>query len=123
MYNQGRSGLSYWSPNINIVRDPRWGRTQETPGEDPKLTSTYAVYFVKGLQEGHYDGSQIHTAGGPKRIKVSACCKHFTAHDLDSWKGYDRNYFDAKVSSISLCSSAAFCFPLKFNALPAPFQL
>ncbi|KAH9562815.1 hypothetical protein CY35_05G092000 [Sphagnum magellanicum] len=98
MYNQGRSGLSYWSPNINIVRDPRWGRTQETPGEDPKLTSTYAVYFVKGLQEGHYDGSQIHTAGGPKRLKVSACCKHFTAHDLDSWKGYDRNYFDAKVS-------------------------
>jgi hypothetical protein len=41
---------------------------------------------------------------------------------LDSWKGYDRNYFDAKVSSKYLCSSA-FCFPLKFNALPAPFQL
>jgi len=100
IYNQGRSGLTYWSPNINIVRDPRWGRTQETPGEDPKLTSTYAVYFVKGLQEGHYDGSQTPNIGGPKRLKISACCKHFTAHDLDNWKGYDRNHFDAKVSSI-----------------------
>ncbi|CAK9268160.1 unnamed protein product [Sphagnum jensenii] len=98
IYNQGRSGLTYWSPNINIVRDPRWGRTQETPGEDPKLTSTYAVYFVKGLQEGHYDGSQTPNIGGPKRLKISACCKHFTAHDLDNWKGYDRNHFDAKVT-------------------------
>jgi len=102
IYNQGRSGLTYWSPNINIVRDPRWGRTQETPGEDPKLTSTYAVYFVKGLQEGHYDGSQTPNIGGPKRLKISACCKHFTAHDLDNWKGYDRNHFDAKVNSILL---------------------
>ncbi|CAM6007271.1 unnamed protein product [Sphagnum balticum] len=98
IYNQGRSGLTYWSPNINIVRDPRWGRTQETPGEDPKLTSTYAVYFVKGVQEGHYDGSQTPSIGGPKRLKISACCKHFTAHDLDNWKGYDRNHFDAKVT-------------------------
>ncbi|CAK9870839.1 unnamed protein product [Sphagnum jensenii] len=98
IYNQGRSGLTYWSPNINIVRDPRWGRTQETPGEDPKLTSIYAVYFVKGLQEGHYDGSQTPNIGGPKRLKISACCKHFTAHDLDNWKGYDRNHFDAKVT-------------------------
>jgi beta-D-xylosidase 4 len=97
IYNQGRSGLSYWSPNINIARDPRWGRTQETLGEDPKVSGTYAAYFVKGLQEGDYDHSRPGTSGNPRRLKISACCKHFTAHDLDAWKQYDRNYFDAKV--------------------------
>jgi len=95
MYNQGRSGLTYWSPNINIARDPRWGRTQETIGEDPKLTSEYAAYFVKGLQEGEYDHNE--EAQSPKRLKISACCKHFTAHDLDRWKQYDRDHFDAQV--------------------------
>lgn len=98
IYNNGRSGVSYWSPNINIARDPRWGRTQETIGEDPKVASTYSVYFVKGLQEqGDYDPNQPRKEA-PRRLKISACCKHFTAHDLDKWKDYDRDHFDAKVT-------------------------
>nr|GEX27048.1 beta-xylosidase/alpha-L-arabinofuranosidase 2 [Tanacetum cinerariifolium] len=51
MYNVGLAGLTYWSPNVNIFRDPRWGRGPETPGEDPVLTSKYAVDYVKGLQK------------------------------------------------------------------------
>jgi len=103
IYNHGRSGVSYWSPNINIARDPRWGRTQETVGEDPKVASIYAVYFVKGLQEGDYDQSQQSPIpGSPRRLKISACCKHFTAHDLDLWKQYDRFHFDAKVTEQDL---------------------
>jgi len=50
--NEAITGLDYWAPNININRDPRWGRGQETPGEDPYLTSQYVMNFVKGLQEG-----------------------------------------------------------------------
>ncbi len=104
-YNAGIGGLTYWSPVINIVRDPRWGRVQETSGEDPTLTSSYAIYFVKGMQEGGSiaatSGSAITTnvsaLSGPRRLKVSACCKHFTAYDVDNWEGTDRFHFDAQV--------------------------
>ncbi|XVF72724.1 hypothetical protein PTKIN_Ptkin12aG0143200 [Pterospermum kingtungense] len=88
MYNGGAAGLTYWSPNVNIFRDPRWGRGQETPGEDPVLAGTYAASYVKGLQG---------TSNGD-RLKVAACCKHFTAYDLDKWNGVDRFHFNAKVS-------------------------
>ncbi|KAL5560984.1 hypothetical protein UlMin_030731 [Ulmus minor] len=87
MYNGGVAGLTYWSPNVNIFRDPRWGRGQETPGEDPVVVGKYAASYVKGLQG--TDGN---------RLKVAACCKHFTAYDLDNWNGVDRFHFDAKVS-------------------------
>ncbi|XP_017627782.2 probable beta-D-xylosidase 2 [Gossypium arboreum] len=87
MYNGGAAGLTYWSPNVNIFRDPRWGRGQETPGEDPVLAGTYAASYVKGLQGNNGD-----------RLKVAACCKHFTAYDLDNWNGVDRFHFNAKVS-------------------------
>ncbi|KAE8671268.1 Beta-xylosidase/alpha-L-arabinofuranosidase 2 [Hibiscus syriacus] len=87
MYNGGTAGLTYWSPNVNIFRDPRWGRGQETPGEDPVLAGTYAAFYVRGLQGGDGD-----------RLKVAACCKHFTAYDLDNWHGVDRFHFNAKVS-------------------------
>ncbi|KAG8475297.1 hypothetical protein CXB51_031914 [Gossypium anomalum] len=87
MYNGGSAGLTYWSPNVNIFRDPRWGRGQETPGEDPVLAGTYAAYYVKGLQGNDGD-----------RLKVAACCKHFTAYDLDNWNGVDRFHFNAQVS-------------------------
>ena len=63
------SGLSFWTPNINIFRDPRWGRGQETYGEDPYLTSRIGVAFVKGLQ-----------GNNPKYLKASACAKHFVVH-------------------------------------------
>ncbi|KAK7396952.1 hypothetical protein VNO78_18115 [Psophocarpus tetragonolobus] len=87
MYNGGTAGLTYWSPNVNIFRDPRWGRGQETPGEDPVLAGTYAASYVRGLQ-----GTDAN------RLKVAACCKHFTAYDLDNWNGMDRFHFNAQVS-------------------------
>ncbi|XP_071715668.1 beta-xylosidase/alpha-L-arabinofuranosidase 2-like [Rutidosis leptorrhynchoides] len=90
MYNVGLAGLTYWSPNINIFRDPRWGRGQETPGEDPFLTSKYGAAYVQGLQESD-DGDK-------DRLKVGACCKHYTAYDVDNWKGIDRYHFNAVVT-------------------------
>lgn len=87
MYNGGAAGLTYWSPNVNIFRDPRWGRGQETPGEDPVLSAKYATSYVRGLQD---------NVGN--KLKVAACCKHYTAYDLDNWNGIDRFRFNAKVS-------------------------
>ncbi|KAK1302485.1 Beta-xylosidase/alpha-L-arabinofuranosidase 2 [Acorus calamus] len=92
MHNVGLAGLTFWSPNINILRDPRWGRAQETPGEDPVLSSIYATGYVRGLQ----------TADHPDKLKVAACCKHYTAYDLDNWKGIDRFHFNAKVTKQDL---------------------
>ena len=63
------SGLNFWAPNINIFRDPRWGRGQETFGEDPYLTSRTAVSFITGLQ-----------GTDPKYVKAMACAKHFAVH-------------------------------------------
>jgi len=63
------NGLSFWTPNINIFRDPRWGRGQETYGEDPFLTSQIGIAFVKGLQ-----------GDNPKYLKASACAKHYVVH-------------------------------------------
>ncbi len=63
------NGLTVWSPNVNIFRDPRWGRGQETYGEDPFLTSRIAVAYVRGLQ-----------GDDPRYIKVAATAKHFAVH-------------------------------------------
>lgn len=92
MHNVGLAGLTYWSPNVNIFRDPRWGRGQETPGEDPLLSSKYASCYVSGLQE----------AKNPDQLKVAACCKHYTAYDLDNWKGIQRYTFNAVVTKQDL---------------------
>ncbi len=62
-------GLTFWSPNINIFRDPRWGRGHETYGEDPYLTAELGVTFIKGLQGDKED-----------QLKVAACAKHFAVH-------------------------------------------
>jgi beta-glucosidase len=82
------TGLTFWSPNVNIFRDPRWGRGQETYGEDPYLTSCLAVQFVQGLQ-----------GDDPKYLKSVATPKHFAVHsgpeDL-------RHSFDAMVSQRDL---------------------
>jgi beta-glucosidase len=67
--NERYMGLTYWTPNINIFRDPRWGRGQETYGEDPHLTATLGNSFVKSLQ-----GSD------PKYLLAAACAKHFAVH-------------------------------------------
>lgn len=63
------SGITFYSPNVNIFRDPRWGRGQETYGEDPYLTSRLGVAFVKGMQ-----------GNDPKFLKTAACAKHFVVH-------------------------------------------
>ncbi|KAJ7955192.1 Beta-D-xylosidase [Quillaja saponaria] len=95
MYNGGVAGLTYWSPNVNIFRDPRWGRGQETPGEDPVLAGKYAASYVQGLQGN----------GAGNRLKVAACCKHFTAYDIDNWNGVDRFHFNARVSKQDLADT------------------
>ncbi|MCD8068110.1 MAG: glycoside hydrolase family 3 protein, partial [Lachnospiraceae bacterium] len=76
-------GLTFWSPNINIFRDPRWGRGQETYGEDPVLTEECGKAFVEGLQ------------GDGEYLKTAACAKHFAAH---SGPEALRHEFDARVS-------------------------
>ncbi|KAI3864671.1 hypothetical protein MKX03_009191 [Papaver bracteatum] len=94
MYNGGNAGLTFWSPNVNVFRDPRWGRGQETPGEDPVIAGKYAARYVRGLQGN--DGN---------KLKVAACCKHYTAYDLDNWNGVDRFHFNAKVSKQDLADT------------------
>jgi beta-glucosidase len=81
-------GLTVWSPNINIFRDPRWGRGQETYGEDPFLTSRFAVAFVRGLQ-----------GGDPHYPKTVATLKHYAVH---SGPEELRHSFDAVVSERDL---------------------
>ena len=82
------SGLTFWSPNVNIFRDPRWGRGQETYGEDPFLTGQIGSAFVRGLQG--YD---------LKYLKVAACAKHFAVH---SGPEKNRHSFNANVSKQDL---------------------
>ncbi|XVF01387.1 hypothetical protein REPUB_Repub04eG0084000 [Reevesia pubescens] len=91
MYNVSLPGLTYWSPNVNVFRDPRWGRGQETPGEDPLVVSRFTVNYVRGLQE---VGGEANSTND--KLKVSSCCKHYTAYEVDNWKGVDRFHFDAK---------------------------
>lgn len=76
-------GLTYWSPNINIFRDPRWGRGHETYGEDPYLTATLGKAYVHGLQ------------GDGETLKSAACAKHFAVH---SGPESLRHRFNAKVT-------------------------
>ena len=75
-------GLTFWSPNVNIFRDPRWGRGHETYGEDPFLTATLGVQYVKGLQ------------GEGETLKAAACAKHFAVH---SGPEALRHHFDAEA--------------------------
>ena len=76
-------GLTFWAPNVNIFRDPRWGRGHETYGEDPYLTSRLAIPFIQGLQsDGEY-------------MKTAACAKHFAVHSGPEAK---RHFFNAEAS-------------------------
>ncbi|KAL9617661.1 MAG: hypothetical protein Q9160_007578 [Pyrenula sp. 1 TL-2023] len=90
--NANRSGLDFWTPNINPFKDPRWGRGQETPGEDPFHLQSYVNNLITGLQGGR----------DPPTKKVVATCKHFAAYDLESWNGNFRYQFDAQVNSQDL---------------------
>lgn len=81
-------GLTFWSPNINIFRDPRWGRGHETYGEDPYLTGRLGVAFVKGIQ-----------GNDSKYLKAAACAKHYAVH---SGPESERHSFNAEVSEKDL---------------------
>ena len=87
-YTDQYQGLNFWSPNVNIFRDPRWGRGQETWGEDPFLTGEMASAFVKGLQ-----------GDDPKYLKTAACAKHFAVH---SGPESERHTFNAIVTKREL---------------------
>ncbi|CAM9002512.1 unnamed protein product [Rhodiola kirilowii] len=102
VYNEGEAeGMTFWAPNINIFRDPRWGRGQETPGEDPLVTGKYAVSYVRGVQGDSFQGGAL--KGGS--LLASACCKHFTAYDLERWKGTNRFVFNAQVTAQDLADT------------------
>ena len=80
--------LSFWTPNINIFRDPRWGRGQETYGEDPYLTSRMGLAVVRGLQGVGYQGEDL---GVSKYRKLLACAKHFAVHSGPEWNRHTFN--------------------------------
>ena len=81
-------GLTFWAPNVNIFRDPRWGRGQETYGEDPYLTARMGVRFIKGMQ-----------GDDPDYMKAAACAKHFAVHSGPEGL---RHSFNAEVSKQDL---------------------
>lgn len=89
-------GLTFWSPNINIFRDPRWGRGQETYGEDPYLTATMGSAFVRGMQ-----------GDDPQLLKTSTCAKHYAVH---SGPESERHGFDAIVSEKDLRETYLYAF-------------
>ena len=80
--------LSFWTPNINIFRDPRWGRGQETYGEDPYLTTKMGLAVVRGLQGVGYHGEDL---GISKYRKLLACAKHFAVHSGPEWNRHEFN--------------------------------
>ncbi|KAK1316321.1 putative beta-D-xylosidase 5 [Acorus calamus] len=113
MHNLGMAGLTFWSPNVNVIRDPRWGRIQETP-----------------------DVEDHETADDPnsRPLKVSSCCKHYTAYDVDNWNGVDRFHFDAQVTERDMVETflrpfemcvkegdvnSAMCSSNKINGIPS----
>lgn len=110
MYNTGQAGLTFWAPNVNVFRDPRWGRGQETPGEDPMVVSAFAVEFVRGFQSVNYGGIRSEVSemnrvleddngdGKSGDLMLSACCKHLTAYDLEMWSSFSRYNFNAVIT-------------------------
>ena len=94
--HQQYMGLTFWSPNINLFRDPRWGRGQETYGEDPFLTGTMGSAFVKGIQ-----------GRTPGHLKASATAKHFAVH---SGPEKERHGFNAVVSDTDLRETYLYAF-------------
>jgi beta-glucosidase len=101
-YHQRFGGLTFWTPNINIFRDPRWGRGQETYGEDPFLTATIGVAFVTGMQ-----------GDDPDHLKVAACAKHFAVH---SGPERLRHTFNAMASPKDLYETYLPAFKALVNA-------
>ena len=90
------AGLTFWTPNINIFRDPRWGRGMETYGEDPYLTAQLGMEVVRGLQGDH-----------PKYLKSGACAKHYAVH---SGPEALRHEFDAITSMKDIGNTESIVF-------------
>ena len=89
-------GLTFWAPNVNIFRDPRWGRGHESYGEDPYLTGELGTAYIRGLQ-----------GEDPENLKAAACAKHFAVH---SGPEADRHSFDAKVSRQDMYDTYLYAF-------------
>ena len=89
--NENGVGITMYAPNMNLVRDPRWGRAQEVYSEDPYLSSRLTYEFVNGSQVGN-------TSSEPKYWQAAACCKHYAAYDLET-DPVTRHVFDAKVDA------------------------
>lgn len=126
--NNYMNGLTYWSPTINLQRDPRWGRNMEVPGEDPLVVAHYAKEFVRGLQYGlkhdgtdvdhhhHHDNDDMqdqgtaddNTSSSTKSSipQVAACCKHMLANSLEGNRhsNISRHNFNALVSPDDLAN-------------------
>ncbi|MBZ5562568.1 MAG: glycoside hydrolase family 3 C-terminal domain-containing protein [Acidobacteriia bacterium] len=106
--------LTAWSPTINMARDPRWGRTQETYGEDPYLTSRMGVAYVKGMQ-----------GDDPKYLKVVACIKHFAGNNQEdnrfscNAQGEERYWFEYEFPAYKACVQEAHAESVMtaFNAI------
>jgi len=103
------SGLTFWTPNVNIFRDPRWGRGHETYGEDPYLTSLMGVAFVEGLQ-----------GDDPKYLKTAACAKHYVVHSgpeplrhrfnaIASYRDFRETYLPAFKALVDANVEAVMC--------------
>ncbi|WP_229688794.1 glycoside hydrolase family 3 C-terminal domain-containing protein [Puia dinghuensis] len=101
-YRPRFAGLTFWTPNINIFRDPRWGRGQETYGEDPYLTARMGVALVRGFQ-----------GNDPRYLKVAACAKHYAVH---SGPERLRHHFDAEVTQKDLWETYLPAFHALVNA-------
>ncbi len=95
-------GLNFWTPNINLFRDPRWGRGQETYGEDPFLTASMGAAFITGLQ-----------GDDPAHLKTAACAKHFAVH---SGPEADRHTFNAVIDEKDLRETYLYAFKHLANA-------
>ncbi|ERT01707.1 hypothetical protein HMPREF1624_00001 [Sporothrix schenckii ATCC 58251] len=88
--NNDRSGMDYWTPDVNPFRDPRWGRGSETPGEDTLRIKGYTKHLLRGLE------------GTKPQRRIIATCKHFAGYDLESWGGVTRHSFNAKITAQDL---------------------
>ncbi|KAJ8761943.1 hypothetical protein K2173_006545 [Erythroxylum novogranatense] len=117
MYNLGRAGLTFWSPNINVVRDPRWGRALETPGEDPFVVGTYATNYVRGLQD--VKGTEEHQDLNTRPLKVSS----FQRYDFDA-RVQERDMVETFLRPFEMCVkdgdvSSVMCSYNKVNGIPS----
>jgi beta-glucosidase len=117
-YHRRYSGLTFWTPNINIFRDPRWGRGQETYGEDPYLTARLGTAFVKGLQ-----------GNDPVYMKAAACAKHYAVHSgperlrhefdaISSAKDLHETYLPAFKALVDAGVEAVMCAYNRTNGEP-----